>query len=498
MYTNYQTFEANSLETYNNFRNLIKSDIKNAKGITGKDKGNEKIQLYVRNLSFFEKISTFFELCSASFISSFRSSSNEQIKNLEKAWKYFGRGESVCRISVPASLFSPVDKSPLINPLLNPVSTVKLDPQPLVTPVETTTVSPQSQLRSPEVFTPPKEETLLNDLREQYAKLSKFEKQQVRNKVREIENDVVYGCGRNVDFVKMAGTHQAMHAITEQLFGPFKDNLIFSLGQSPAWFTAMAQIDQPNPDRFSYVAFSGDWYGLFDKQTGKELLVEYQGRSIPRNKEDYIAIQSIDKDLRLELIEKNKPTADQTKHFRSYLSRIGCTPQRIMEQKEQEPAVFVDYINRAGGLKSFLEILFTWAEEEGISRDELRKHVIVQCMYDGASEILGDKKNAEEYLQGNLGQYSSSPVIATTISEDDYSPDTEGIRNMFSKVRNEISEQRRLIKRFTPSEWTEENCKKSSFAEFEGKVNEYILPILANFINTLEQDKKKKAEKAEV
>lgn len=540
MYTNYKTFEANSFESYRTYKNQFALEVNNAKGT--KSKRNEerdgidlKIKIYTRKLSFFETIGTFFQLCLASFNARVFPPNKEHKNDLKIAWEHLAKREWVRRLIKNPILVNSSEKKP------NPTDVTLSSNNPAVKPVENDLesiqirinatsektnainelnvkskeetkaalernnaalennkaalkefkaelerfklITPPVNLDSPKIFTPPKEENLLKDLREEYKHLPDLQKQQLREKVREISTENAYSCGRNVDFIKEAYTQMTMHSLTQKLFGPFKENLIFSLGQSPAWFTAMAQIDQPNPDRFSFVAFSGDWYGLFDHETGKELLIEYEGRSIARKKDNYIPIQSIDKNFRLKPIEKNKPTVEQITCYRSYLSRIGCTPQRLLEQKE--PAVIVDYVQRAGGLKSFLEILFTWAEEEGITREQLKSYLIIQCMYDKATELLGDDENAVDYLQLNLGQYSASQVIAFPITEDDYSAETEGIRGLFAKAHTSISEQRRLIKRFTPSLWTEENCSKSSFAEYNGKVNEYILPIYANFINTV-------------
>lgn len=332
------------------------------------------------------------------------------------------------------------------------------------------------------IFIPPKEETILNECRATYAQLSKKERDVLISKASTISVDN-FTCGPKVDFVDSSWTQAHLCELSNNIFSPFKENLIFPLGQSPAWFAAMAQIDQPNPERFSHVAFSGDWYGLFDDATGKELLIEYEGRSIPRDTNDYLQIHSIGKDLNLQLIEKNKPTPEQTECYRSYLSRVGCTPARIMEQNE--PAVIIDYVQRAGGLKSYLEFLFTWAEKEGISREELKRKLIVLCMYDKACGLLGDEDNATAYMQKNMGEYSSSPVIAFPVTDDEYTTTTQGIRSLFAKAHNTVSEQHRLIKRFPPSQWTEENCKKCSFAEYNGQVNEYILPIYANFMHTV-------------
>lgn len=492
MYINFKIIETDNIDLYKTSKNQFKNEIKES-GIRIKSiEDDKKIQSFIRKLDFFEKVGTFFQLSFASLKNLFLSSDLQSKNDLTLAWKHLAKGKWVRRLSIPILLKKPSLKQPLQEekPALINLTARSVGTDDKVSTLESTEASEdlpilESEINLADFFTSFKEESFLQDLGKKYTSLSENEKQKVRLRVNDITIDHAYSCGRNVDFIKVPMTQMAIHSLSQKLFNPFKENLIFSLGQSPAWFATMAQIDQPKPERFSFVAFSGDWYGLFDEETGKELVIDYEGRSIPRKKEDVITIHSIHKNLKLKPIEQNKPTLEQTKCFRSYLSRIGCTPKRIMEQKE--PAVIVDYVNRAGGLKSFLELLFTWAEEEGIQGEQLKEHLIIQCMYDSAAELLGDEENAKAYLQDNLGIYSASPIVAFPLTENDYSPETEGIRGLFSKTRSDISEQRRLIKRFTPSLWTEENCNKSSFTEYNGQINEYILPIYANFINTLDK-----------
>lgn len=497
MYKNYELHEVSNFDTYKLYKNEFKNEICNNGIKCQKIENGKKIQCFIRELSFFEKIETFFQLSLASCKNWIFTAEPKSKQNLKLAWKHLAEGQWVRTLTVPilekkpnlSALSSAISEEP--NPTPAPIITTIA---PVVEKSEESSVEIQPILKSDEIskevnnLTDKSENSFLLELKQKYTFLTDEEKDDVRSKVNDIANEIIYGCGRNVDFVNSAITQKEIHRLSQLLFSPFKENLIFSLGQSPAWFAAMAQLDQPKPERFSFVAFSGDWYGLFDDHSGKEMVIDYEGRSIARKKENVTAIQSIHKDFRLQFIEENKPTQEQTKCFRSYLSRIGCSPKRIMEQKE--PAVIVDYVNRAGGLKSFLEILFTWAEEEGFPREEFKCHLKIQCMYDLAAELLGDEENAKAYLQANLGQYSSSEVIAFPLTENDYSPETEGIRNLFSKERTIISEQRRLIKRFTPALWTEENCNKSSFAEHGGEVNPYIEAIYANFICAVEKIKK--------
>ena len=86
------------------------------------------------------------------------------------------------------------------------------------------------------------------------------------------------------------------------------------------------------------------------------------------------------------------------------------------------------------------------------------------------------------YLQSNIGEYSSFPVLTVPLVDED-SSENNVIREMLSAGKDEINRKHQLVKPFPPSCWTSQNCSESSF-NLE-QLNNYILPIYANFIETV-------------
>lgn len=333
-------------------------------------------------------------------------------------------------------------------------------------------------------FFPPKEEMILHCYREVYSHLNINELTDLQMKTKQIAYAHFFKIDKlnmEKDFINSKEMQLSIYKASLDLFGSFKENLIFPIGQSPAWFAAIAQINEPNPQRFCHVAFSGRWYELFDNPE-KLILEAYENQPIKDC--DCNNIKYYDKNLKLQIVDDNIPNFEQISCYRSYLSRIGCSPQRILGQKE--PSVIVDYIRQAGGIKSFLEFLFVWAADEGINAKKLKSKLIIQCMHDKKSPIfLAHEDGLREYLQLNLGEYSSHPIILSPIEESNFPMDDDGVLEMISIKDDAINEKSRLVKYFPPIQWTEENCKKSSFGN--DKVNEYIFPIYVKLMNTLEK-----------
>lgn len=302
-------------------------------------------------------------------------------------------------------------------------------------------------------FFPPKEELILQSYREKYSRLGPAEKNTLQR--RASPGDVANKS------LNSGATQAYIYQMSVELFGAFKEGLIFSVGQSPAWFAAMAQIHQPNPQRFCHVAFNGCWHRLEDCP-GKECLT-------------------------LKIIQDNIPTYDQLKSYRSYLSRIGCSPQRILGQKE--PSLIVNYVHRAGGVKSFLQFLFVWAKEEGIDIKLLKKKLIIQCLHDKNLSFSAPGNDLRKYLQQNLEEYSIYPIIAIAVEPNIFQLQGNS-KNLTSTRDNILKADCSLVKFFPTKEWTPENCKKSSFSHDEE--HKHIFPIYAGFIETAEQMMKEK------
>lgn len=263
------------------------------------------------------------------------------------------------------------------------------------------------------------------------------------------------GCS---DFFTSEVALRNIYLLSREIFGLHYDNLIFSLGQSPAWFAATAQIDQPKPERFCHVAFSGSWYDL-DVKNQEDLFGRIS--EVEASKLYLKPLKGVGK----------APNKEQTKFYRSYLSGIGCSPENLVKQKK--PAIIVDYVTVAGGMKSFLEFLYEWADEDKL-REGLRKKLIVHCLIDKGSTLShAYEGNMRVYLQNNFEAYSEYPIVTMSVV-DHHSRAKSELRAMLSPKSTPNIAKRRLVKHFPFSLWNEENCKTHSFGN---PIDSYIEPI---------------------
>lgn len=335
-----------------------------------------------------------------------------------------------------------------------------------------------------EKFSLPKEEALIKSCQDLHPHLTSKQIGEYQQKAKSIYREKFKSTVGK--YINTPEFHFSLSKIYWDLFEFFPRNLIFSIGscswpvalsQISAWPVAPSQITDPaaisqitelKPERFGYVAFDGNMF---------ELPARCKGDDKP------IAAKST-----LQLLQEKVPTSDQIKFYRMYLSRIGCTPQRILGQ--ESPTVLVNHISEdyAGGIKTFLALFFQWAFEEKIKLPDLKMKLIIQCMYDKCFSVWGEEENLRYYLFENLRDYSSYSILAVPVTEDRSLVNNE-IREMIPKANDKITELRGLVKYFPPSLWTETNCKKSTFDE------EKICPILISYIEAEEKFRRKLLQK---
>ena len=113
------------------------------------------------------------------------------------------------------------------------------------------------------------------------------------------------------------------------------DDSVVSFGQSPAWIVKTMQAMDSNPNRFIYLAFSGNWYE------------QVEARSIF---EQPSFIKKTD-----------EPDSAQKEAYRQYLKTLKLDPESIAAREGK--TVIVEYKIGGRSLKSFLSLLSEWAEE---------------------------------------------------------------------------------------------------------------------------------------
>jgi len=226
---------------------------------------------------------------------------------------------------------------------------------------------------------------------------------------------------------------------------------IFAIGQTPAWILAAGRAADPSrKDKLRHLAFSGSWWGIADA-TGKEYTVSFEGSSTKttgNSWKNYEAGQTLRK------FSDRAPTGPQLAAYRKYLARIGFHPRAIVQA--EHPTVIVDYVQRGGGLRSFLDVLFDWAQDEGFSKDQLKAKMHLQLIYGNT----------------DAGRFSSQDAFVCFLTEI-FSPLSAKLEFTFIepieeltllRLTNKSDEKRRLIKRFTWNAWNEETCSESSYA----------------------------------
>lgn len=124
---------------------------------------------------------------------------------------------------------------------------------------------------------------------------------------------------------------------TSKIYLKYKDQPIICLGRSPKWFLNTAFWMKDGIPPYKFVAFSHYWY----RKNEKDELIK---------------------------ISKNAPTQEEEMAYRTYLDRIGVSPQKIVETKRKtgKNTVITDYICTGKGACSFLDVLSRYAKEQGV------------------------------------------------------------------------------------------------------------------------------------
>lgn len=289
----------------------------------------------------------------------------------------------------------------------------------------------------------------LEKIKQDYLKMDENEKENLTSLYAET---FCFGCGGAM--MPFADNNiKEVFNVAHQLFNPHTEKFVLALGQSPAWLLEIAKLDGKNSKGMDHIAFSGDWWGIVDND-GVEQLEDYKGRAIERTEKTKGLI--ITKTTILTKL-KTLPTNEQIKNYQIYLERIGCTPAQIMNRNE--PTVIVDYVQRAGGLRSFLDILYLCAKESGISADQLKNKLEIHFLYELVflSNMTPEisKNDYQDYLTINFDSLASKMY---------FTPTTDGVvyKNSIEFLFNKTDENQRLIKRFPYNKWNLEECKNGS------------------------------------
>lgn len=153
------------------------------------------------------------------------------------------------------------------------------------------------------------------------------------------------------------------------------DDYICCLGQSPAWVVKTAQLLDSYPQRYTYIAFSGSWF--ITKPRIK------RSRSI-FNEGNYALMHT-------------RPTKSQLSAYKAYLTRLGVSPTSIIERYKTHGrrTVIVEHIHDGNGLRSFLSILYGWAQHK---RKELQQAMVIYLI---AIRTLGEDYISDRLIQIN-------------------------------------------------------------------------------------------------
>lgn len=128
-------------------------------------------------------------------------------------------------------------------------------------------------------------------------------------------------------------------------YNVLKGSPILCLGRSPKWPLSASLWMKDGIDGYIFVPFSKNWYDRkIDLKNGDSWVVRNADRA---------------------------PTIEQETAYKKYLKIIGVDPKSIVKktQKAGKETVITDYLETSRGMTSFLEVLSSYAEEQGVLND---------------------------------------------------------------------------------------------------------------------------------
>lgn len=144
-----------------------------------------------------------------------------------------------------------------------------------------------------------------------------------------------------------------------------KNEPILCLGRSPKWFLNTALWMKDGIEDYKFVAFSKFWY---------------------RHSSDG-----------MKRMDSMAPTKEEIKAYKKYLKSIQADPKHIVDvhKKTGKKVVITDYIDTGKGACSFLDVMSTIAEQEGVLEDFAKSIRIVAI---GSMEYIESRYYDDELI----------------------------------------------------------------------------------------------------
>lgn len=144
-----------------------------------------------------------------------------------------------------------------------------------------------------------------------------------------------------------------------------KNEPILCLGRSPKWFLNTALWMKDGIEDYKFVAFSKFWY---------------------RHSSDG-----------MKRMDSMAPTKDEIKAYKKYLKSIQADPKHIVDvhKKTGKKVVITDYIDTGKGACSFLDVMSTIAEQDGVLEDFAKSIRIVAI---GSMEYIESRYYDDELI----------------------------------------------------------------------------------------------------
>jgi hypothetical protein len=233
---------------------------------------------------------------------------------------------------------------------------------------------------------------------------------------------------------------------SDEVFSKHSQNDIFCLGQTPAWLALFPKIKSKG-EQIHSIAFSSGWYSLLDIQ-GQELVL-CNRKDTPPGARCISENEKINPKTKLIFNKDRAPNRAQTIAYRKYLVQKGLSPKLILDK--DKPTVIMDYVQSGAGLKSFLNFLMVWAEEESISPQKLKAKLIVHFITHFSDfSFFGGAKNFKRYLDNNFEGYR---CVSTSISSYEKDP-CRVLTELMNKCKDD---EHRLIKKNPCRNWCEQS-----------------------------------------
>lgn len=175
---------------------------------------------------------------------------------------------------------------------------------------------------------------------EDYVRMTDSRKKYYRKRADDfnIYNDTSQLIDRHYTYIPLGSEHDMDAFVkTSSIYNQYKNRPIICLGRSPKWFLNASLWMKDGIDKYKFTAFSGYWY-------------------VPDYREG------------VRRIDRSAPKEKEIKAYRRYLKNMKANPESIIKDSEKagQKAIITDYIYSGKGMTSFLEVLSSYAKDEGV------------------------------------------------------------------------------------------------------------------------------------